>query len=59
MLSEFPVSTQWYDTDVIGIDKGITLLMIENYRNRTVWNNYMKNKNVQSGIKKIGLTDIN
>jgi len=57
--SEYAVNTEWYDTDVIGIDKGITLLMIENYRNGTVWNNYMRNKNVKSGIEKIGLSDIN
>ena len=56
--SEYPVGTEWYDSDVIGIDKSITLLMIENYINGTTWNNYMKNKNVQAGIAKIGLTDI-
>jgi len=32
--------------------------MIENYRNGITWNNYMKNKNVKDGLKKIGLTDI-
>ena len=53
----YNVDQNWYDTDVIGIDKGITLMMIENYRNRGVWNNYMKNKNVQAGIKKVGLKD--
>jgi len=56
--TEYTVGTEWYDTDVIGIDKGITLLMIENYRNGITWNNYMKNKNVKDGLKKIGLTDI-
>lgn len=53
----YNVDLDWYDTDVIGIDKGITLMMIENYKNGGVWNNYMKNKNVQAGMKKVGLKD--
>jgi len=40
---------------VIGIDKGITLLMIENYRSEFVWKYFMKNAYVQSGIEKVGL----
>lgn len=51
-------SSPWYASDVIGIDKGITLLMIENYRSNLVWNYYMSNKYVQSGIRKIGVIDI-
>lgn len=49
------VSPAWYDTDYIGIDKGITLLMIENYRTGLIWKYTMKNKYVQEGMKKAGL----
>ncbi|HOV53611.1 MAG TPA: glucoamylase family protein [Fervidobacterium sp.] len=49
------VKPAWYAQDVIGIDKGITLLMIENYRNEFVWKYFMKNAYVQSGIEKVGL----
>ncbi|PZE22858.1 hypothetical protein CBW46_000565 [Paenibacillus xerothermodurans] len=52
------VSPEWYGPDVIGIDKGITLLMLENYRSGLVWNLMNQNKYVQSGMKKVGLTEI-
>jgi len=39
---------------VIGIDKGITLLMIENYRSGFVWENFMKNEYVKIGLEKVG-----
>ncbi|SFJ69571.1 hypothetical protein SAMN02799624_05541 [Paenibacillus sp. UNC496MF] len=38
-LDETPA---WYAEDVIGIDKGITLLMIENYRTGFVWRQFMQ-----------------
>ncbi|TFE26343.1 hypothetical protein E2980_11790 [Cohnella luojiensis] len=49
------VTPTWVAEDVIGIDKGITLLMIENYRSEFVWNIFMKNKHVQEGMKKTGV----
>jgi hypothetical protein len=52
------VSPDWYAKDVIGIDKGITLLMIENYRTGFVWETLMKNKYVQKGMNKVGLVEI-
>lgn len=50
------VTPNWYDSDVIGIDKGITLLMIENYRSGFVWNYFMKNQYIQKGLKNVGMT---
>ena len=44
--------------DVIGINKGITLLMIENYRTGLIWDLFMKNEYVQNGIRKVGLTPL-
>ncbi len=58
LKDSYNLDKNWYGEDVIGIDKGITLLMIENYRSNLVWKYFMKNKYVQSGMKKIGLTDI-
>ena len=48
----FNLSTNpaWYDTDVIGIDQGPIIIMIENYRNQSVWNRFMKNPDVQRGL---------
>nr|WP_144925877.1 glucoamylase family protein [Paenibacillus bovis] len=53
------VEPDWYATDVIGINKGITLLMIENFRTGLIWDLFMQNNYVQSGLKKVGLTPKN
>ncbi len=41
---------EWYSKEVIGIDKGISMIMIENYLSETIWNCFMKNKYVQKGL---------
>lgn len=51
-------SNPWYATDVIGIDKGITVLMIENYRSGLIWNYYMQNKYVINGLKNLGFIEV-
>jgi hypothetical protein len=43
-------TSPWYDTDVIGIDQGPIMLMIENYRTGRVWNRFMQNPDVQRGL---------
>lgn len=45
----------WVGEDVIGIDKGITLLMIENYRSGFVWKLFMNNKYAQEGMERTGV----
>jgi hypothetical protein len=44
----------WYDTDVLGIDLGITMLMAENYRTGLVWNTFMKNPEAQAAMLSVG-----
>lgn len=44
----------WIDKDVLGIDKGISMLMIENYRTGLVWKTMEKNKSVINGMKESG-----
>jgi hypothetical protein len=44
----------WYDTDVIGIDTGITMLMAENARTGFVWNTFMKNPEAVRGMANAG-----
>ena len=41
----------WFSEQYIGINKGITLLMIENYRSGLIWNLYMKNEHIQRGLE--------
>lgn len=45
---------EWYAKEYIGIDKGIEIVMIENYLNGTIWNYFMKNKYVKDGLEKLG-----
>lgn len=42
---------EWYSKEVIGIDKGISMLMIENYLTESIWKYFMKNKYVQKRIR--------
>lgn len=46
----------WYDTDVIGIDVGITVLMAENLRSGFVWKTFMKNPEARRGMERAGFT---
>jgi hypothetical protein len=50
------VATGWFDTDVIGIDKGITLLMIENYRSSLIWDYFMQSDIIQKGFQELEFT---
>src|SRR5579863_6629354 len=53
-VNAFNPLTKWYDSDVIGIDTGITLLMAENLRSGFVWNTFMKNEAAQRGMERAG-----
>ncbi|HEY6441918.1 MAG TPA: glucoamylase family protein [Candidatus Acidoferrales bacterium] len=53
-VDAFNPLTDWYDTDVIGIDVGITMLMAENARTGFVWETFMKNPEAQRGMKRAG-----
>jgi hypothetical protein len=44
----------WYDSDVVGIDTGITLLMAENARTSFVWDTFMKNPEAKRGMERAG-----
>lgn len=54
----FNLNVNWWDTDVIGIDQGPIIIMIENYRNQNVWNRFMANPDVQRGLQRAGFTPI-
>jgi hypothetical protein len=53
-IDAFNPITGWYDTDVIGIDTGITMLMAENLRTGFVWEMFMKNREAVVGLQKAG-----
>ncbi len=49
----------WFAEEYIGIDKGIEILMIENYLNGTIWKYFMNNKYVKNGLEKLGFVSNN
>jgi len=46
--------TNWYDTDVLGLDLGITMLMAENHRTGFVWEQFMNDEDVKRGMARAG-----
>jgi hypothetical protein len=55
-VDAFNPLTNWYDTDVIGIDTGITMLMAENVRDGFVWNTFMNCPEARRGMERAGFT---
>ena len=53
-VNAFNPLKNWYDSDVVGIDVGITMLMAENARTGFVWNTFMKNPEVKRGMERAG-----
>ena len=53
-VDAFNPLTDWYDTDVIGIDTGIIMLMAENLRTGFLWDTFMKNPEAQRGMQLAG-----
>jgi hypothetical protein len=53
-VDAFNPLTGWYDSDVIGIDTGITMVMAENQRTGFVWNTFMKNTEASRGMERAG-----
>jgi hypothetical protein len=53
-VDAFNPLTGWYDTDVLGIDLGITMLMAENQRTGFVWNTFMKNPEAVAAMAAVG-----
>ncbi len=48
------LSLGWVANDVIGIDQGPILLMIENHRTGRVWNRFMSHPDIQRGLAQAG-----
>jgi hypothetical protein len=44
----------WYDSDVVGIDAGITMVMAENARTGYIWKVFMENPEAQRGMQLAG-----
>lgn len=55
-VNAFNPLNNWYDTDVVGIDTGITMVMAENLRTGFVWKTFMKNAEAERGFARAGFT---
>ncbi|RNA44424.1 hypothetical protein BpHYR1_011799 [Brachionus plicatilis] len=53
-IDAFNPDKNWYNQDVIGIDVGISVLMVENFRTRFIWNTFMKNTHVLKSMEMAG-----
>src|SRR4029078_8469727 len=53
-VNAFNPLKNWYDTDVIGIDTGITMLMAENLRTGFVWNTFTKSREARRALQRAG-----
>jgi hypothetical protein len=52
----FSFEDNWYLPRYLAIDQGPIPVMIENYRSGLLWKLFMKNKDVQEGLEKLGFT---
>ena len=53
-VDAFNLTAGWSDLDVLGIDQGPIVLMIENYRTQAVWTRLMQNADIQRGLDRAG-----
>lgn len=52
----FSETENWFSSHYLAIDQGPIVVMIENYRSQLLWNLFMKDKDVQNGLTKLGFT---
>lgn len=55
-LDAYNLTEDWYASDVIGIDKGISLLMLANYQNDLVYKIMMENVYIRNGLDRLQIT---
>lgn len=52
----FNLSKRWFASSYLAIDQGPIVVMIENHRTGLLWNLFMQNKEVRSGLAKLGFS---
>ena len=53
-VDAFSETAGWYAHSHLAIDQGPIIVMIENYRSGLLWKLFMKDPDVQNGLKKLG-----
>jgi hypothetical protein len=57
-LAAYNLSRGWFASDVIGIDKGVALLMLANYENDLVYRITMNNSYILSGLERLQISKV-
>jgi hypothetical protein len=52
----FNLTSRWFADSYIAIDQGPIVCMIENYRSGLLWNLFMSNTDIKSGLDKLGFS---
>ncbi len=58
-MPNLAATTPWVASDYIGIDKGISLIMMANYKTNLIWDLVMQNDNIKSGLTILEFSKIN
>jgi hypothetical protein len=53
-VDAFHPAANWYDSDVLGIDQGISVLMGENLRSGLIWGTFMRNPESIAAMQRAG-----
>ncbi len=53
----YNLSEDWFAADVIGISKGVSILMLANFENNTVYKIIMPNEHIQKGLERLFITN--
>lgn len=54
----YNLDQDWYAPDVVGINKGVTVLMSVNYLNDgIVWKYFMQNENIRAAMERLGISE--
>jgi hypothetical protein len=52
----YNIRAHWWANDLLGIDQGPIVLMLENYRTGSTWSRMMASPTIQRGLERAGFT---
>jgi hypothetical protein len=58
-VDAFSLQNQWFASSTLAIDQGPIIIMIENYRSKLLWNLFMSNPEVKTGMRSLGFSSPN
>jgi hypothetical protein len=54
----FNLQADWWGPDILGIDQGPILIMVENYRSQAVWRRFMQDPIIRRGLQAAGFVQL-